>query len=93
MSQHPAGHEAALHTQAPVASQVCPDLHGAQPPPFLPQASVVGVVHRPAALQQPVVQELALQAHDPLLQVWPVAQAVQAAPLLPQAAAVVGFTH
>jgi hypothetical protein len=69
VSQQPLGQEAALHTQAPVASQVCPDLQAAHIPPFLPQASLVGGVHWPAALQQPEVQEVALQVQDPSSQV------------------------
>lgn len=92
-SQQPLGHELALQAQAPVESQVCPVLHAAQSPPFLPQAPVVGVVHCPAVLQQPVVQEVASQVQAPLSQAWPVAQAVQAVPRAPQAAAVAGLTQ
>jgi hypothetical protein len=92
-SQHPLGQEAALQTQVPVASQVCPVLQAAHCPPFLPQAPVVGVVHCPAALQQPPLHDVASQVQAPLSQAWPVAQAEQAAPRVPQAAAVVGLTQ
>ncbi len=44
-SQQPVVHEAALQTQAPVASQVWPSPQGAQLPPFFPQAALVGVAH------------------------------------------------
>jgi hypothetical protein len=82
-----------LQTQVPVESQVCPVLQAAHSPPFLPQAPVVGVVHCPAALQQPLLHDVASQVQAPLSQAWPVAQAAQATPRVPQAAAVVGLTQ
>jgi hypothetical protein len=47
---------------------------------------VVWVVTQVAPLQQPE-QEVVLQAHCPLVQAWPLAQATQAAPPVPQVAA------
>ena len=94
LSQQPFGHELALQAHAPaVRSHICPAAQAAHWAPFLPQAALVAVMHWPAALQQPEVQEPPPQEHDPALQVWPAAQATQSAPLVPQAAAVGGVTQ
>ena len=73
-SQQPVAQEAALQTQVPVASQVCPSPQGAQLPPLLPQAVLVGVAHWPFESQQPDAHEPALQTQAPPLQAWPSAQ-------------------
>ncbi len=53
--QHPAGHEAGVHVQAP-DTQTCPGSHAAHDAPAVPHAvAVVDVTHSSAALQQPVV--------------------------------------
>jgi hypothetical protein len=86
--QHPLGHDAELHTQAPPL-QTWPELQGAPAPqahapegeqlsawfelhptqalPSVPQAETDGVVHV-LPLQQPVLQEAALQTHWPWMQ-------------------------
>ena len=93
-SQQPFGHDVASHTQVPlVASHASPDPQAAHAAPFLPQAAAVAVTHCPAELQQPLLHEPPPHEHDPLLQVWPAAQATQAAPCVPHSAAVVGVTQ
>jgi len=69
-SQQPVVQELALQTQVPVASQVWPSPQGAQLPPLLPQAALVGVAHWPVPSQQPVGQELGLHTQAPPLQAW-----------------------
>ena len=56
-SQQPLGHEVASQTHV-VPLQRCPAAHAMQAAPPTPQAVLVGVVHAPVLLQQPVV-------HDP----------------------------
>jgi hypothetical protein len=87
-SQQPFGHDAASHTQAPEAPHSCPAAHATHAAPFLPHAAFVAVTHCPEPLQQPDAHDVPPHVHDPWLQDWPTLQAVQAAPCVPQAAAV-----
>jgi len=90
--QQPPGQEAGVQTHVPVASQVAPVAHAVQAAPWLPHCWSVDGTHRPAAVQHPL-QEARSHAQAPDVQVCDGAQAVQAAPASPQAAAVGGLTH
>jgi hypothetical protein len=83
-SQQPFGHEVGLHTQAPAAPHVCPDAHGPQPAPAVPQAFVDWPAwgrQVPFAWQQPLAHEAGVQTHLPVAsQVCPAAQGAQAPP-------------
>jgi hypothetical protein len=57
-SQHPALHEAAVHTHVPVESHACPGAQAPQAIPGLPHVpAVITETHAPASVQHPVVQE------------------------------------
>ena len=90
--QQPPGQDAGVQAHLPVASQVCPPAQAAQATPWLPHAWLVAGTHSPPALQQPV-QLVRSQAHAPAVQTCDGAHAVHAAPAVPQAAVVGGFTH
>jgi hypothetical protein len=90
--QQPFAHEVGVQAQRPVASQVCPFAQAAQAPPWLPHAWSVEGTHTPAAVQQPA-HPARSHVHAPLVQAWDGAHAVQAAPAVPHAAAVVCVTH
>ena len=86
VSQQPLGQELALQTHLPPL-QAWPVAQGAQVAPLLPQVPMLSALCRTQVvpLQQPPLQELAVQAQAPVApQAWPVAQATQAAPPVPQ---------
>jgi len=85
--QQPFGHEVALQTQLPLlVEQVVPVAHGAQAAPDFPHWLMVWLANgtQVAPLQHPFAHDEALQRQAPFVQAWPVAQAVQAAPPVPQ---------
>jgi hypothetical protein len=82
--QQPFGHDVALQTHLPVASQVCPIVHELHVAPPTPQVCVLEVWQSPFLSQQPFGHDVALQTQAPFEQAWPVAQGVQLAPFVPQ---------
>jgi hypothetical protein len=52
--------------------------------PSVPHAETVSAVTQVAPLQHPLGHEAASHAHWPLVHVWPLPQATQAAPAVPQ---------
>ena len=64
-----------------------PWAHAVHELPLAPQAELVGVMHWPAASQQPDAHDDALHVHAPWPQVWPAAHAAHAAPAVPHAEA------
>jgi hypothetical protein len=85
--QQPFGHDVALQTHAPALEQVVPLGQAAHAPPLMPHVCAdPGEWHCLLLSQQPPAHDEALQAHAPFTQVWPVAQAVQLAPPVPQVA-------
>jgi hypothetical protein len=72
-----------LQTHWPWALQACLAPQAVQVPPLAPQAAVDAVTHWPAE-QQPA-QLAPPQLHAPPVQAWPLPQAPQALPPLPQA--------
>jgi hypothetical protein len=87
-SQQPFGQELALQAHLP-PPQAWPVAQGAQVAPPVPQVPMLCplAMTQVVPLQQPPLQELALQTQDPVAaHARPVAQATQAAPPVPQVA-------
>jgi hypothetical protein len=86
VSQHPSGHELALHVHAS-ALQVCPGTHVVHRAPPLPHAAGNSVVTHELPLQQPEHEEDVLHTHCPLLlHASPLPQITQATPPIPHVA-------
>jgi hypothetical protein len=86
-SQHPPGHDAGVHTHAPVLLHTCPVAHAPHAAPRAPHAAALSDAYATHVLplQQPFGHDAASHTHLPAaLHSWPAPHAAHAAPATPQ---------
>jgi hypothetical protein len=83
--QHPAPHDAAVHSHLPAALHASPVSHFAQATPPMPHVLVLFIWQTPLESQHPPGHDAAVQTHLPCaLHSWFAAHAAQTPPAAPQ---------